>query len=71
MAVRLWNELYGAIYFDEKKTLPKFNITKITKIWQQTKYIHFFLTLPKFDKAENGIKVIKPYVQVQPRQTNE
>ncbi|EEE70018.1 hypothetical protein OsJ_29952 [Oryza sativa Japonica Group] len=29
------------------------------------------VTLPKFDKAENGIKVIKPYVQVQPRQTNE
>ena len=33
----------------------------VTKIWQQTKYSHFFLTtLPKFSKVENGIKVNRP-----------
>jgi hypothetical protein len=52
--------------------MPKKNLTKflhyhdrisyiVTKIWQQTKCSHFFLiTLPKFGKVENGIKVNMP-----------
>ena len=67
--------ILGMFTLMPKKTLPNFGIvTKIlvtcqnfgrisyivTKIWQQTKCSHFFLTLSKLGKVENGIKVNKP-----------